>query len=70
MIYFKEFDLNERPHVHIQSSGKAAKYWIARIECFKRGRFSDHELTEIEGVLYQNHAELLELWAGEMKKKR
>lgn len=38
MIYFKEFDLNERPHVHIQSGGKTAKYWLDHIECFKKGR--------------------------------
>lgn len=39
MIYFKEFDSNERPHVHIQSSGKAAKYWIACIDVLKEVDF-------------------------------
>lgn len=68
-IYFKEFDLNERPHVHINSKGRTAKYWIDTIECFKPGRFAAHELGQIERILTEYQAQLKHLWEREAKKR-
>jgi hypothetical protein len=69
-IRFKEFDLRERPHVHIFKGGKTAKYWIDRIELFDSGRFKNHELTEIERILQESQVELREIWERETKKLR
>lgn len=69
-VYFVEFDLAERPHVHIEKEGKTAKYWIDRLELFDAGRFKGHELTKIEKLLKRRRRYLLELWQGELEKKQ
>lgn len=69
-IYFVEADLAERLHVHVEKSGKMAKYWIDQIELFDPGRFKGHELTEIEKILKRNQKILLDLWLKEMGKRR
>lgn len=68
-LFFKMADLSERPHVHVRGYGKSAKFWIDRIECFRRGRFSDQELNEIERVIKRNQADLLRIWSEGMKKR-
>jgi len=68
-LFFKMADLRERPPVHVRGHGKSAKFWIDRIECFRRGRFSDRELNEIERMIKRSQAELLRIWAEGMKKR-
>ena len=60
-------DVRERPHVHVRKGKKAAKYWIDRIECSRRGDFKNHELTEIERILANYQEALLAKW-DEIKK--
>ena len=55
-------DVRERPHVHVRKGNNTAKYWIDRIECFRRGNFKNHELNEIERLLTAYQSELLEKW--------
>lgn len=69
-VYFVEFDLNERPHVHIEKDGHTAKYWIDPIELFDPVRFKGHELGKIEKILKQNRNRLIKLWEAESEKKR
>ena len=69
-VYFVEFDLTERPHVHVEKDGKTAKYWIDRLELFDPDRFKGHELTKMEKILKRRRGYLLELWQADVEKKR
>ena len=68
-VFFVEHDLSERPHVHVESGGNAAKYWLTPIELFSNRRFPTHELTKIERVLNENYAAVMEMWEREASKR-
>ncbi|MCX6049204.1 MAG: DUF4160 domain-containing protein [Chloroflexi bacterium] len=68
-VRFYEYDLNERPHVHVRREGKQAKFWLTPIELFQNRGYADHELSKIEQLLRKNRQRLLTLWDEEMKKR-
>ncbi len=67
-VRFYEYDLNERPHVHVRGEGRQAKFWLTPIELFQNKGYADHELGKIEQLLRKNRQRLLRLWE-EMKKR-
>lgn len=67
-VRFYEYDLNERPHVHVRREGRQAKFWLTPIELFQNKGYADHELGKIEQLLRKNRQRLLRLWE-EMKKR-
>lgn len=68
-VRFYEYDLNERPHVHVRREGKQAKFWLTPLELFKNNGYAEHELSKIEQMLHKNRKRLLKLWEEEMKKR-
>ena len=68
-VRFYEYDLNERPHVHVRREGKQAKFWLTPIELFQNKGYADHELSKIEQLLRKNRQRLLKLWEEEMEKR-
>ena len=68
-VRFYEYDLTERPHVHVRRENKQAKFWLTPIELFQNKRYADHELGRIERMLDKNRKRLLALWEEEMKKR-
>ena len=53
---------NEPPHIHVKAESDQAKFWLdpARL-AFNYG-FKAHELNEIERIIREHQAELLEAW--------
>jgi hypothetical protein len=68
-FWFYEADLDEPPHIHVGKEGKEAKYWIDPMALARARRFRKWELTEIEGILADYRAYILEAWEKEQTKR-
>ena len=68
-FWFYEADLSEPPHVHIGKDGKEAKFWMNPIRVAREGKFKAVELREIERLLDQHQAFILEVWQNEQQKR-
>mgnify|MGYP003382485793 FL=1 len=68
-IRFYEYDLDERPHVHVRREGKQAKFWLMPVQMYRNSGFADFELGRIERILRDNRERLIRLWDEEMKKR-
>lgn len=68
-IWFYEADLAEPPHVHVGKARNEAKFWINPVRLARPGRFQTHELAEIERILAEHEAAILEAWNGEQQKR-
>ena len=55
-------ELSEPPHVHIKAGGDQAKFWLDPIELEWNFGFNIRELNQIEGMIEENAAYLLEKW--------
>ncbi len=54
---------NQEPsHVHVKAESDQAKFWLDPIELASNYGFKAHELNEIERIIRQHQAELLEAW--------
>ena len=63
-FFFYSDEGTEPPHVHVRSGGKTAKFWLEPIRLQKGGRFNKRELNQIQRIIEQHQAELLEEWYG------
>ncbi len=68
-IRFYEYDLDERPHVHVRREGKQAKFWLTPVQLHRNSGFADHELGKIERILRMNRDRLVNLWEQEARKR-
>ena len=68
-FWFYEADLDEPPHVYIGKESKEGKYWIDPVKMARAGGFKPVELREIERIIHDNHAFLLNIWRKEQKKR-
>jgi hypothetical protein len=68
-FWFYEADLDEPSHVHVGKDGKEAKYWLDPVRVARPGRFRQDELRDIERILNENHAFLIEAWNREQDKR-
>jgi len=54
---------NQEPaHVHVKADADQAKFWLDRIELASNYGFRAYELNEIEQIILEHRAELLEAW--------
>jgi hypothetical protein len=60
-VFFSS-DGAEPPHVHAKRDRQVAKYWLEPIELAKNRGFAEHELNQIERVIYENQPVLIEAW--------
>jgi hypothetical protein len=68
-IQFFEYDLQEKPHVHIWRENNHAKFWLTPIELSVNNGFADHELNKIERLLREERNRLLKLFREEQNKR-
>ena len=66
---FYSADLGEPAHVHVRRGGKQAKFWVDPIGIARKGRFSEHELNEIERIINHRIGEILAAWRREQGKQ-
>ncbi len=53
---------NEPPHIHVKADRNEAKFWLEPVALAANYGFKAHELTEIERLVRQYKATLLEAW--------
>jgi hypothetical protein len=52
----------EPPHIHIKAGDDQAKFWLEPIVLAANYGFAARELNEIEQIIIDHQAELLEAW--------
>ena len=68
-IQFFEYDLQEKPHVHVWRENLHAKFWLTPVELFENNGYADHELNKIERLLRKERNRLLNRFREEQKKR-
>jgi hypothetical protein len=61
-FFFTSHDAGEPPHVHVQSSGKVAKIWLAPVSLADAGGYSPVEVRRAVRLAEEHRAELLRAW--------
>ena len=61
-LFFYSGDGSEPAHIHIERDAQVAKFWLTPIRASRDGGFSNRELGEIERIVRENEAALLEAW--------
>jgi hypothetical protein len=67
-FWFYEADLGEPPHIHIGKNGSEAKFWLNPVKVARAGRFRQVDLAEIERIIGENQAFLINAWEKEQSK--
>ena len=63
-FYFHSHEPNEPPHVHVDRDDSSAKFWLQPIGLARNLGFRSHELRDIERIVTEHQAVLLEAWNG------
>ena len=63
-FYFYSADGDEPPHVHVERDENVGKFWIDPVRLAASGGFRRSELREIERIVSENEAAILEAWHG------
>ena len=61
-FFFYAGDRDEPPHVHVESGGKVAKFWLEPLRLQRSGRFTRPEINEMHGIIAGHRDLLLEAW--------
>lgn len=61
-FYFYSREEDEPPHVHVDRSGRSAKFWLASVTCARTGGFTPVELRRIERMIMQHRLAFLRKW--------
>lgn len=63
-IFFYCNEQQEPPHIHVKSIGNEAKFWLSPLRLAFNYGFAGHELSDIERLVREHQAVLLEAWNG------
>ena len=61
-FFFFSNEGQEPPHIHIQAAGDQAKFWLEPLRLAANYGFAARDLNEIERIIREHQAELLEAW--------
>ena len=61
-FFFYSGDSSEPPHIHVERDGRVAKFWLDPVRLAKSGGLGRSELREIEELVADNSAALVEAW--------
>ena len=61
-FFFFSNEGHEPPHVHVESGGRHAKFWLRPIALARNLGFSPMELRAIQRMLKEHESTLLEEW--------
>ncbi len=63
-IYFFSHEPNEPAHVHVDRDASSAKFWLNPVGLARNLGFRAADLREIERIIRERQAQLLEAWNG------
>ncbi len=52
----------EPPHIHVEETGAAAKFWLEPVSLASSNRLRGHELRHLERLVVEHRDEFLEAW--------
>jgi hypothetical protein len=61
-IFFYSNEGAEPPHVHVESGGATAKFWLMPVALVRSEGFSNRELRDLLRFLVRQRIRLLEAW--------
>ena len=61
-FYFFSNESQEPPHIHVKAGDDQAKFWLDPIGLVSSYGFSGPDLTQIERIIKEHHAELIGAW--------
>jgi hypothetical protein len=61
-FYFYSHEAKELAHVHIDRDDASAKFWLNPVQLAANFGFRAHELREIQLLVTEHRAQLLETW--------
>jgi len=61
-FFFYSNENNEPPHVHVKAAQCEAKFWLGVVELAFNHGYKSHELNEVERLVKEHQADLLEAW--------
>ena len=61
-FYFFSNEGEEPPHIHVKTERDQAKFWLEPIGLAANYGYRAHELTEIEQLVREHYAHLMEAW--------
>lgn len=61
-FFFYAGDRDEPQHVHVERDDRIAKFWLGPVRLQRSGGFSRTELRQVERIIQENHAEIVEAW--------
>jgi hypothetical protein len=61
-FFFYAGDRDEPEHVHVESAGNVAKFWLDPVRLQQSGGFARRELRVIERIVAEHQTELMEAW--------
>lgn len=60
--FFFANESNEPPHIHVEASGKAAKFWLNPVSLCKNYGFNAKEINAISQIISENKDLLRKSW--------
>jgi hypothetical protein len=61
-FFFFSLEGHEPPHIHVEQAERFAKFWLNPVSLVKSRGFRSNELSEIQKIVEENRAILLEKW--------
>ncbi|MEZ0325368.1 MAG: DUF4160 domain-containing protein [Fimbriimonas sp.] len=61
-FFFFSNEGSEPRHIHVESAGKYAKYWLEPITFENSVEFRAHDLVEIRRIIEENQQRFIEAW--------
>ena len=61
-FFFYSNENNEPPHIHVKAAENEAKFWLNPVRLAFNHGYRSHELNEVERLVKDNQAALLEAW--------
>jgi len=63
-FFFYSNENNEPPHIHVKAAENEAKFWLNLVRLAFNHGYRSHELNEVERLVKDNQAALLEARNG------
>jgi Domain of unknown function (DUF4160) len=61
-LFFYSSDRDEPPHVHVERDENVVKLWLDPVRLHRTAGFRATELRQIQRMIEEHQAELLEAW--------
>lgn len=61
-FFFYSFENGEPSHIHVESNGRTAKYWLVPVELARSQGFRPQELQRLRAMVIEHRGKFEEAW--------